>query len=179
MDNMARFIVSMNISLDGYVDHDRFAPNPDLMAYWIDQTLASSGGIYGRRIYDLMRYWEQDDPGWGPPERAFAAAWRSKPIWVASRTLTRVGPNATLLGPDSIADIRALKTRLTGEIDVGGTDLAGQLGALGLIDEYRLCYHPEVLGKGTPFFTAALPRLRITAQDRIADQVVRLTCVPA
>jgi dihydrofolate reductase len=175
---MARFIVSMNISLDGYVDHDRFAPRPDLMQYWIDQTNASSGGIYGRKIYDLMRYWETDDPGWSPSDRAFAMAWRSKPIWVASGTLTAVGPGATLLPRDPYDAIGQLKADLTGEIDVGGTQLAAHLAARGLIDEYRLIYHPEVLGTGVPFFPAALPRLRLVSTDQIADQVVRMVCVP-
>jgi dihydrofolate reductase len=176
---MARFIFAMNLSLDGFVDHDRFAPDPVLFRHWIDQTRASSGGIYGRKIYDLMRYWENDEPGWGPAERDFAAAWRSTQQWVVSTTLTEVGPNATLICQDVEARVRALKAELTGDIDVGGTQFAQYLAGLGLLDEYRLYYHPVVLGQGRPFFVGQPPPLRLIGHDQIGDRTVRLAYVPA
>lgn len=174
---MARVICAMNISLDGYVDHDRFAPDPTLFAHWIQQVGQSFGAVYGRKTYDLMRYWQDDQPGWGPAEHAFAAAWRRQPKWVVSRSLTEVGPNATLL-PD-IAALRDLRARLPGELDLSGTVLAQAAAEAGLIDEYRLYYHPVVLGHGKPFFAAPRPRLRLTAADRFGDDVIRLTYVPA
>jgi riboflavin biosynthesis pyrimidine reductase len=75
--------------------------------------------------------------------------------------------------------IRRLKDDLGGEIDVGGPSLARSLTALGLIDEYRLYYRPFVLGRGTPFFAAPPPPLRLVAHDRIGEDAVRLTYVPA
>lgn len=175
---MATFVFGMNLSLDGYVDHDRFAPDPPLFRHWIDQVRTASGSLYGRKLYDLMRYWDDDDPSWGDNERDFALAWRAQPKWVVSNTLESVGPNATLIAGDVEAAIRDLKTRQTGEFDIGGPDLAESLGALGLIDEYRLYYHPVVLGHGRPFFQAPLPKLRLTATDRFGTDVVRLTYVP-
>jgi riboflavin biosynthesis pyrimidine reductase len=57
--------------------------------------------------------------------------------------------------------------------------LAGSLTDLGLIDEYRLYLHPFVLGRGTPFFAGPRPPLHLVASDVIAEEVVRLTYVPA
>ena len=126
-----------------------------------------------------MRYWDDNHPEWGAAERDFATAWRSQPKWVVSRSLTSVGPNATLVESDLEAALRGLKTRTVGEIDVGGPDLAQTLGNLGLIDEYRIYLHPVVLGGGKPFFTAPRPRLRLVASDLIGQDVIRLTYVPA
>jgi len=57
--------------------------------------------------------------------------------------------------------------------------LAGSLTNLGLIDEYRLYLHPVVLGRGKPFFAGPRPPLRLVASDRIGEDVIRLTYVPA
>ena len=78
-----------------------------------------------------------------------------------SRSLTSVGPNATLVGDDVDAVIPEQKARLAGEIQVGGPDLARSLTDLGLIDEYRLYFHPVVLGRGKPFFAGPRPPLRL------------------
>ena len=140
---------------------------------------ALTGSVYGRRLYEVMRYWDDDHPEWTPAERDFAAAWRSQPKWVVSRSLKSVGPNATLVEDDIEAVIRGLKAELAGEIEVGGPDLAGSLTDLGLIDEYRLYLHPVVLGHGKPFFAGPRPPLRLVASDRIGEDAIRLTYVPA
>lgn len=178
---MAKMAFGMNLSLDGYVDHDRqeFAPDPVLYRHWIEHVGALTGSVYGRRLYEIMRYWDDDRPDWSDEDREFAAAWRSKPKWVVSRSLESVGPNATLVSGDVEAVIRGLKDKHEGEIEVGGPKLAQSLADLGLIDEYRLYFHPVVLGRGTPFFAGPRPRLRLVASDRIGEDVIRLTYVPA
>ncbi len=176
---MAQLVFGMNLSLDGYVDHEEFAPDPVLFRHWIDQVGAATGSLYGRRLYEIMRYWDDDQPGWTAEERDFAAAWRKLPKWVVSRTLKSVGPNATLIPGDVEAAVRGLKARLSGEIDIGGPVLAQGLAELGLVDEYRLYFHPVVLGRGTPFFAGPRPRLRLVASDRIGGEAIRLTYVPA
>ena len=103
-------------------------------------------------MYEIMRYWEEDVPEWSADERDFAAAWRSLPKWVVSRSLKSVGPNAMLVQNDVETVLRELKARRAGEIDVAGPDLARSLTDLGLVDEYQLCFRPFVLGHGTPFF---------------------------
>ncbi|MEM9965349.1 MAG: dihydrofolate reductase family protein [Asticcacaulis sp.] len=176
---MARLVFGMNLSLDGYVDHERFAPDPVLFHHWIEHVRDLTGSIYGRRIYEIMRYWDEDKPDWGAAEHEFAAAWRQLPKWVVSRTLTSVGPNATLMTGDLMAAIRDIKVRSSGEISVSGPDLARSLIDCGLIDEYRLYYHPVVLGQGKPFFDGTQPKLRFKAREQIGDEVIRLTYVPA
>ncbi len=176
---MAKLVFAMNVSLDGYVDHDRFAPDAQLFRHWIEQVRGLIGSLYGRRLYEIMRYWDEDQPGWSADERDFATAWRKHPKWVASQSLTSVGPNATLVPGDVAAFTADLKTRLDGEIAVGGPVLAQALSELGLIDEYRLYFNPVVLGSGRPFFAGPRPRLRLVASDRFSGDVIRLTYVPA
>ena len=134
---MAKLVFGMNQSLDGYVDHMAFAPSPKLFRHFIEQVCGLAGSVYGRRMYEVMRYWDEDRPEWGAEEREFAVAWRSQPKWVASLSLKSVGPNATLVANDLEATIRRLKAELDGEIDVAGPDLARSLTDAGLIDEDR------------------------------------------
>ena len=95
-----------------------------------------------------------------------------------SRSLTSVGPNATLVADGVEGVIRKLKTEFEGEIHVGGPALAQSLTELGLIDEYRLYLHPVVLGQGAPFFAGPTPPLRLVAHDRIGGEAIRLTYAP-
>jgi dihydrofolate reductase len=176
---MAKLVFGMNLSLDGYVDHTAFAPSPALFRHFIEEAQGQAGSVYGRQMYEVMRYWDDDYPEWTPAEHAFAAAWRKQPKWVVSRSLTAVGPNARLLGDDLEGAIRELKAGRDGEIEVAGPALAHSLTELGLIDEYRIYLHPIVLGHGKPYFAGPRPRLRLMTHDRIAEDVVRLTYVPA
>ena len=176
---MAKLVFGLNQSLDGYVDHQEFWPDPALFRHFIEHVRNLTGIVYGRRMYEVMRYWDEDQADWDAEEHKFAAAWRSQRKWVVSRSLKSVGPNATLVGDDVEAVIRGLKAQLVGEIDVGGPDLARSLTDLGLIDEYRLYIRPFVLGPGKPFFAGPRPRLRLVASDRLSEDTIRLTYVPA
>jgi dihydrofolate reductase len=176
---MAKLVFGLNQSLDGYVDHQEMRTGPALFRHWVEHVRDLAGSVYGRRMYEVMRIWDQDLPEWGAEQLEFAAAWRRQPKWVVSRSLKSVGPNATLVEDDIEAVIRGLKTRLVGEIDVAGPDLARSLTDLGLVDEYRLYLHPVVLGRGRPFFAGPRPRLHLVASDMIGEDVVRLTYVPA
>ena len=176
---MAKLVFGLNVSLDGYVDHQEFVPGPALFRHFIEQVRGLTGSVYGRRMYEVMRYWDEDHPEWTPEEHEFAAAWRSQPKWVVSRSLKSVGANATLVADDIEAVIRGLKAQLVGEMQVCGPDLARSLTDLGLIDEYRLYFRPVVLGRGRPFFAGPRPPLRPVANDRIGEDAIRLTYVPA
>lgn len=176
---MARLVFGMNQSLDGYVDHDAMAPDPVLFRHFIDQVREQAGSLYGRRLYEVMRYWDDDHPEWSPENREFAEAWRGHHKWVVSRTLTSVGPNATLISDDVEGAVRKLKAEVDGEIEVGGPELARSLGDLGLIDAYRIYLHPVVTGGGKPYFAGPRPPLRLAAEERIGGEVIRLTYVPA
>lgn len=176
---MAKLVFEMNQSLDGYVDHENFAPSPVLFRHFTEQVRDSAGMVYGRRMYEVMRYWDDEQADWDELEREFAVVWRRLPKWVISRSAHSAGPNATLVADDIESAIRGLKARLTGDIHVGGPELARSLTALGLIDEYRLYLHPVVLGRGKPFFAGPRPPLRLAASDLIDPNVIRLTYVPA
>jgi dihydrofolate reductase len=174
---MARLVYALNQSLDGYVDHMSFAPEPALFGHFIEQVRKVTGSLYGRRMYEVMRYWDDDQPDWDAEKREYAKVWRAQPKWVVSRTLKSVGPNATLIQDDVEAAVRKLKADHAGEITVAGPELAGSLTSL--IDEYQLYMHPVVIGHGKTYFTGPRPPLRLVGSDRIGESVVRLRYVPA
>ena len=176
---MAKLVFGMNVSLDGYVDHEAFAPGPALFRHFIEQVRGLTGSVYGRRLYEVMRYWDEDHPEWDPGLARLRGGVAQPTEVGRSRSLKSVGPNATLVEDDIEAVIRGLKDELAGEIEVGGPGLARSLTDLGLIDEYRLYLHPVVLGRGKPFFAGPRPPLRLVANDLIGEDAIRLTYVPA
>jgi dihydrofolate reductase len=177
---MGRLIFGMMQSLDGYIDHLQLGPpGPILSRHFTDYVRGSDGLLYGRRMYEIMRYWDEDQPGWDEIEHDFAQVWRPKPKWVASRSLTSVGPNATLVQGDLIDFAANLKSERDGDIDVAGAELANVLSAAGLVDEYRLYFRPYVLGTGKPYFAGPRPPLRLMKLYAIGEDAVRLTYAPA
>ena len=177
--DVARLVFGMNQSLDGYIDLTGLPPNPTLFRHFIEEAQGQGGSVYGRRMYEAMCYWGDDHPEWDAEQHIFAAAWRNQPKWVVSRTLESVGPNTTLVENDLEGAISELKAERDGEIEVAGPTLANSLTELGLIDEYRIYLHPVVLGRGKPYFAGPRPPLRLVANDRIGEDVIRLTYVPA
>jgi dihydrofolate reductase len=177
---MAKLVYGLSQSLDGYVDHTKLGPpGPAAFRHFVEQVRGLTGLIYGRRMYEIMRYWDEDSPDWDAADHEFALVYRSRPKWVVSHSLKSVGPNATLVADDFDKVMRKLKAELAGEIHVGGPALAQSLTEAGLIDEYRLYLRPVVLGGGRPFFAGARPPLHLVASDLIVDDLIRLTYVPA
>lgn len=176
---MGKLVYGMMQSLDGYVadaDGKLVLPRPDDELHWHfnRHVRRVSGIIYGRRMYEVMRYWDEDQPDWQAIEHDFADAWRAQPKWVVSRTIDAVGPNATLVRDGVGAFVRALKGKVDGEIDVAGPELAGELTALGLIDEYRLYFRPFVQGGGKPYFFGPRPPLRFVSAESVGEDAVML-----
>ena len=177
---MAKLVYALNQSLDGYVDHMKLGPPPPaVFRHFIELVRGLSGVIYGRCMYEIMSYWDQDVPDWDAADQEFAVAWRKLPKWVVSSSLRSAGPNATLIADDFENRIRRLKGELAGDVQVGGPTLAKALIDAGLIDEFQIYLHPVVLGGGQPFFAGSCPPLRLSASDLIANYLVRLTYVPA
>jgi dihydrofolate reductase len=176
---MAKLVFEMNQSLDGYVDHLKMGPpRPVLFRHFMERVKELTGMVYGGRMYEIMRYWDEDQSEWDADDHAFAAAWRSKPKWVVSRSSKSVGPNAKLVQGEVEAALRGLKAQLPGEIEIAGPNLVGSLPDSGIVDEYRIYLHPIVLGSGQPYFTRPRTPLRLAASDLIAEDVIRLTYVP-
>ncbi len=181
---MAKLIFALMQSLDGYVagpEGGAELPMPDdaLSSHFSAQLRGFTGSLYGRRMYEVMRYWDEEEAEQGEAGREFAAAWRAKPKWVVSRTLKSVGPNATLVDGDLEGFVRTLKAEHEGDIEVAGPQLAGSLAELGLLDEYQLYLRPVVLGRGKAFFAGPRPPLRLVSSERIGEDTVRLIYVPA
>lgn len=181
---MGKLILSMNVSLDGYVDDIAGtlvmpAPSPEVFRFWIEAVRDTTASLYGRRMYEVMRYWDQDDPNWSEPLREFAEVWRRQHKWVVSSTLDSVGPNATLMKGDIATQARDLKARTNGTISVSGPQIAGLMTDLGLVDEYHLVLRPFVLGQGKPFFHGARPPLRLVSSARLDEDTLHLTYLPA
>src|SRR5262249_60179399 len=119
----AKLVFALNQALDGYVDHKVMPPEPGLFRHFIADVRGLTGMVYGRRMYEVMRYWDEDLPDWDAEEREYAAAWRSQPKWVVSRSLQSVGPNATLLAGELEPAVRGLKARLGGRNQSAGPGL--------------------------------------------------------
>ncbi len=156
---MGRIVYGMLVSLDGYITSRDgtigvSAPSADLHWYFNGVVKRTAISLYGRRMYETMKVWENWDskPDVPEVEADFAGAWRAVPKVVVSTTLEDVGPNARLVKDNVEATIRVLKTETSGDIAVAGAELAGGLSRLGLIDEYQIFLHPAVFGGGIAFF---------------------------
>ncbi len=176
---MGQLIFAMNLSLDGYVASEQgelewFPPSAELFRQFTNLERRLAGCFYGRRMYEVMRYWDEDRSEWNALEHDFAVAWRAHPKWVVSSTLKSVGANATLVNRDIEAFVRNMKEKVDGQISVAGPELAGSLTDRALIDEYHLYYRPLVLGRGKPYFAGARPPLRVVSTDRVSEDAVRL-----
>lgn len=172
---MAKLIYGMMQSLDGYVanaDGEITLPVPEgaLHAWFNERMAAVAGSIYGRRMYEMMSFW--DGPDAEAADADFTRAYRASPKWVVSRTLTEVGPNAVLLGGDLSAELAKLKGEYEQDIEVAGPELAAHFTELGLIDEYWLFIMPVVLGGGKPAFTAVMPDgMKLVGIEQLPQEV--------
>jgi dihydrofolate reductase len=161
---------SMSMSLDGYVNapdgsFDWSVPDAELHQFHNDRVREQTVQLCGRRLYELMRYWETDDASWGPVERDFAAVWRALPKVVFSSTLTagELGPNARLATAPPADEVRAIDDGMVG---VGGATLAAALAREDLIDEYHVFVCPVLVGGGTPYFAPGVAQTPLTLVDQ-------------
>jgi dihydrofolate reductase len=155
---MGNLIYSAIASLDGYVEDrdgkfDWAVPDAELHAYVNEQERGVGTYLYGRRLYETMRYWE--DNGDGPADHEisaeFAAIWRAAEKIVYSRTLESVSTALTRIEREFEPEaVRALKDDAVRDLGVGGAELAGVALAAGLVDEVNLFLHPVAVGGGKP-----------------------------
>lgn len=155
---MANVIYSMSSSLDGYIadadgDFNWSAPDAELHAFHNERVGGQSAQLLGRRLYETMLYWEDEDDDWDPVAREFAELWRPLPKIVFSTTLTKVEGNARLATGTLAEELAALD----GDVGIGGAGLAAGCFQAGLVDEVHSFVYPVIVGAGTRF----LPPVRM------------------
>lgn len=165
---MRKLIYSLTVSLDGFIagpdgDIDWSAPDEELHRFHNQQTREIGAHLLGRKLYEVMVYWEtaDQDASAHDYELEFAGIWKDLPKIVFSRTLEKVEGKARLVRGDAVAEVARLKEQPGKNLAVGGAGLASTFIQLDLIDEYRLFISPVVLGGGTPYFPALDQRINL------------------
>ena len=180
---MARLIYSAITSLDGYIadkddNFDWAAPDEKVHAFVNDLERRIGTYLYGRRMYEVMRYWET-----GPTAadqaavmKDYAEIWRAADKIVYSKTLATASSARTRIERDFNPEaIRQMKARARRDISVGGPDLAAQAIRAGLVDELHLFLVPIVVGGGKPSLPGNVRvKLDLLDQRRFASGVVHL-----
>jgi dihydrofolate reductase len=183
-----RLIYSMSMSLDGFIngpdgDFDWGAPDEELHRFHNEQVRELGGHLCGRRLYEVMTYWETADqnPSADEVELEFAGIWKPLPKVVFSNTLEQVVGNCRLARAGVAEEVAALKDEVGGDLGVGGATLAGTCIKLGLVDDYRVFVYPVVVGGGTPFFPALDERmdLELVETRTFSSRVVYMRYVRA
>lgn len=182
---MASLIYSTIASLDGYVadedgNFDWAEPDEEVHAFVNDLDRRVGTYLLGRRMYEVLVYWETIDPT-GQPRviRDFADSWRDADKVVYSTTLERAASARTRIERAFDADtVRRMKASTDRDMSVGGPDLAGQAIEAGLVDEYHLFLVPIVVGGGTRALPVGVRVPLELADERRFRQRHRLPRIP-
>jgi dihydrofolate reductase len=174
---MRKLIFAINTTLDGCVDHTKFFPDEDTMPYFVQLVRDTGTFLYGRKTYELMiPYWPdvaKTPPGQDDREVdiEYALAFDAvEKIVVFSQSLKSAKGEKTSIFSTGLQDeVLKLKQEQGKNILVGGVNLAAQLAALDLIDEYRIIVHPIVIGGGRRLFEG------INLQEKLQLKLVEST----
>jgi dihydrofolate reductase len=181
---MGRLVYSTQVSLDGFItdrsgSFDFTEPDEEVHAFVNDSLRPIGTHLYGRRLYDVMVFWETvpDDSSAPPVMRDFGRLWRGVDKVVYSRTLDRVASGRTTLEREFDPDaVRRLKESSGTDLLVGGAELGSVALRAGLVDEVRLFVFPVLVGGGrSAFGDDVLARLSLRDERRFsASGVVHL-----
>jgi dihydrofolate reductase len=161
---MGHIFYGLAVSVDGYIasaqrgDIGLPVPEEALHRHFNEMQARIALSLYGRNMYEVMRYWDAPPTETADFEQEYARAWQRTPKVVFSTTLESVGPNARLVKDraDVERTVRQLKAETKADIEVAGAGLAASLIRFGLVDEFRLYMMPVVLGGGKPYFEPGL-----------------------
>jgi dihydrofolate reductase len=180
---MASLIYSAIASLDGYVEDGTgnfswAAPDEEVHTFVNEVERPVGTYLYGRRMYETMRYWETADAraDQAPFAQAFTEIWQAADKIVYSRTLNEVSSARTHIERQfDPGAVRRLKATAQADISVGGAELAGQAFRFGLVDELRLLIVPIMVGTGKRSLPDNLRvDLELLDERRFASGVVHL-----
>ena len=160
---MSKLIYITNTSLDGYIEDAAGAfdwPTSDqTFAFFTDLLRRIGTLLYGRKLYEMMAYWDAPVEGYPPEHREFAQVWQRPAKIVFSRTLTTAATRNTRVERDfDIEAIRKLKLASAHDMGIGGAELAAVAFEANFIDECHLVVHPVIVGGGKPAFRAGSRR---------------------
>jgi dihydrofolate reductase len=157
---MPRLIFSTIASLDGYTVDDSggfawAAPDDEVHSHVNDQQRPVATYLYGRRMYETMRVWQDLPAPAGSPAGEYADIWRAASKVVFSSTLEQpTTPKTEVRRRFDVATVRGILDAAPGDVSIGGPTLAAEAFRAGLVDEVQLYLVPVSVGGGTP----ALPR---------------------
>jgi dihydrofolate reductase len=180
---MAKLIYSALTSLDGYVadedgNFDWAKPSEEVHVFVNDLERPVGTYLFGRRMYEVMAYWETADTVADQPPvvRDYAKIWQTAEKIVYSRTLAEVSSANTRIEREFDIDaVRQLKATADRDIGVGGPELAAQAIEAGLVDELHLFLSPVVVGGGKPSLPDKVRlELELLDERRFANGVVHL-----
>ena len=144
------------MTLDGYCDHTAVVPTEELQQHFTELLKNSGALLYGRITYQLMEdYWPAvvKQPGDIESINDFAVAIENVPKIVFSKKLKSVNwKNVTLFNGGLVEEVIKLKQQPGKDIVAGSPSMIVQLTQHDLVDEYQLCVHPVIAGKGLPLF---------------------------
>ena len=152
---MRKVIAAINMTIDGFCDHTAGIPDKEIHQHYADLLDSADIVLYGRTTYQLMQYWQTliKNPSGEKTADDFAIAIDKIQKIVFSHTLKNTEWDSAKLSTQSIEEeVSELKQQSGKDILVGSRSLIIQLLNLNLIDEFQLCVHPVVVGKGLPLF---------------------------
>lgn len=152
---MRKVIAAINITIDGFCDHTAGIPDEELHDHYSE--LLKQGGVilYGRTTYQLMEFWRTilENPSDQRSMNDFAKVIDELPKIVFSNTLKTIDWPSAKLSTQPVEEVLSELRKQPGkDILIGSRSLIVYLANLNLIDEYQLCIHPVVIGKGLPLF---------------------------
>ncbi|HKP30737.1 MAG TPA: dihydrofolate reductase family protein [Gemmatimonadales bacterium] len=161
---------SINVTLDGCIDHRVMVPDEDLHRHAAKNIERADALIFGRVTYGMMESawrWTGAKPDWMADWMVpFARTIDAKKKYVVSSTLDKVDWNAELLRGDLAEAVQRLKQEPGNGLGTGGVTLPLALANLGLIDEYEFILHPRVVGHGPKLFDGLSQRIDLKLVDR-------------
>jgi dihydrofolate reductase len=162
---MRKVIAAINMTIDGFCDHTAGIPDDEIHQHYTDLLNNSGIILYGRITYRLMEYWRTllEDPSGEKSMNDFAIAINKIPKIVFSRTLKNVEWESAKLAnrdiEEEVLELKQSRNGGSGDILIGSRSLIIQLMKLNLINEFQLCVHPVIAGKGLPLFENITDRI--------------------